>query len=1537
MHKKLFTAVLALGLLLAPFVIASAAAPDDVYQRPVITGSGPSRSAPAPSLSNNPVTSVFAGSNRTVPGTFCDGDYTGGYTGYFFGGWFEGFEPSVLTAYQDIDNLGSCAPGSNYTFDVTAVNAILVSNGSGSTDAYFQPVIWEADLTNPACPIPGSVLHAGPVYAYTLAEGSGYLINLPFAIEACVTGPYFAGFVAYDPLGTSDYGAFGPGLDYTRGAPVQGCYQYANDFYGTMGESGWYNVTNLANMMVWSEGYTPDDIATHCTPGTCTYEVHYTCSVTPAENTGPCVGNPGAGGTGFRYADGNDDWDAAFGLPSGQFGGRTKLGTRFDAIGLDTLKEVQFLIYDAFDPGPEDLLIEIWDGSGPLSCGAPTPGALLFSTTILGNVVSYPLPLIVPIPDITWGTLNGGPTASIFATIECLGSGATTTAVTAGDPETALGCPATSWSVAYYPASTEYGGAAVWKSMAERAAAGSAYQELYVDALICREVLPAIEANCGSGSDEDWPNFAHDNRQTSASSINVGDPNGVTSKWQISFLANSNFTSPTVANDIVYMSSDNTVNAVDLATGVVIGTASGGPEMAASGNRGNTTVAFTRGVVSGPDRDLVFATGSTFNSVSAWEYNLETSGPAPIWSRNGGSPPSLAQQNRFNTCKVVDVAGTDVLFISTEPNLGTGRIWALVAGTGALYPGWATNPVILDAAAKHGPAVSGGKLYVGTAIGGSNLSGSLYQIDAATGVVDWNFVGVPGEGWPSGVSVEGDFIYAATRDAVPGGYRYKIDKSGAPTIVWTAGQGVGLYGTPTIGRGFVYFPLDNPNFGLLQVDKNIGTVARNYAASAICTASPFMIPQIVTLSCDAYLFAGDRNGRWWLFNAVTGDAEWYRQFPSTVMGTALASASNGDDYAVVAAQTDGVGGILSAYKLNSGSRPRLIQCLEDVTIEVPFGTLAGNPHSEADVLLNIGDLPLNITAFNVSDPTPDGAAASARQRESALSTIKTGLRYMNADGYYDAQGNEKALTMAGLLGAGGEEWNGATLVPSAKASSRNSSRMAASASAIRTSVVTVSGAMPAVIAPGGSASVDWLFDGTLLNRGIDLNVIELTNDDPDFDYDAINNGSISVAELYVLYVGGCAQDQTWIQWNLDGANPNAAKVFNHGTFCDQGVDAMIIGDDATSAGDDQRWEGGVLLTGDSSAAIGGSQLAIDYYFFEQYIPNPNPAGDCGFEKDSGLVLGAKRTGGCPGLPEAITGAYVKTYYADSNLNVAFDDPLASMGINVEETEVGADDPLYGDFILSRMLFVNRDATAKTVRGGTYFDWDINVNSSGNVGYISDGFNGYAIWDPITPRFAYGVLDANQPSSYGGADPTAFPPALIMCNLNDTTYTGVGGGGWTGDTWPQDWDWGWFLANGKYAGPRYSMGGNGVAGIQDDRGGFLMNEMNIAANSTGEVVQVQFAFDIAGNSNDAFVEASGQDIAERASRWAGFARGDVNDDGLVDLADVCWLQGGNPIYPDLYCGDVNNDGLNDGVDIAQLLSFVSGNAGAQPVGAWRFPW
>jgi hypothetical protein len=92
---------------------------------------------------------------------------------------------------------------------------------------------------------------------------------------------------------------------------------------------------------------------------------------------------------------------------------------------------------------------------------------------------------------------------------------------------------------------------------------------------------------------------------------------------------------------------------------------------------------------------------------------------------------------------------------------------------------------------------------------------------------------------------------------------------------------------------------------------------------------------------------------------------------------------------------------------------------------------------------------------------------------------------------------------------------------------------------------------------------------------------------------------------------------------------------------------------------------------------------------------------------------------------------------------------------------------------------------------------------------------------------------------------------------------------------------------------------------------------------------------ASSGDDNTIGLNAADIAKRAARWGGWARGDVNDDGYVNLADVCWMGSGNPIYPDTYSADVNLiGGQGDAADQTYLLMYVSG-LGPGPLGAWRF--
>jgi len=463
------------------------------------------------------------------------------------------------------------------------------------------------------------------------------------------------------------------------------------------------------------------------------------------------------------------------------------------------------------------------------------------------------------------------------------------------------------------------------------------------------------------------------------------------------------------------------------------------------------------------------------------------------------------------------------------------------------------------------------------------------------------------------------------------------------------------------------------------------------------------------------------------------------------------------------------------------------------------------------------------------------------------------------------------------------------------------------------------------LTPGSTGDLDWLFDGTGLGRATDVNVIEFTNNDPDFDFDAVNNGSISIAEFQITYIGGCPP----LEDTLLFGPGNNEHVFNYGGLGEQGrVDAWFFANDPIDP-ETNLYDSGLMLLGDSTAGIdGGAQTRIEIYrdggSLNHFVPNTSPVGNaCGFDHYADVLLGAKRTGGCPGAPADIHGNIIVNSISDTDFAAAPGTRLAAIGMDVIQTEVGANDPLYGDFKLIQWEVVNRDAVAKgPIYIGSWSDWDVVSNYAVNIGNFSAAANGYYIWDQSGAGSgnAYGCLDPSHRSTYSGIQP--MNPAYRLVIHNNTTRQG--------GAWPNtDLELIWSESISET--PAYGVD----AGGPTDKAGLMINAaMNFGPNGSVKRYQAYYGVDATSNT-DATIAANVLALAKRAARWGGFARGDVNDDGLVDLADVCWLQGGNFIYPAAYSGDVDADGDNDAADVTRLLSFVSGNAASQPEGAWRF--
>jgi hypothetical protein len=459
--------------------------------------------------------------------------------------------------------------------------------------------------------------------------------------------------------------------------------------------------------------------------------------------------------------------------------------------------------------------------------------------------------------------------------------------------------------------------------------------------------------------------------------------------------------------------------------------------------------------------------------------------------------------------------------------------------------------------------------------------------------------------------------------------------------------------------------------------------------------------------------------------------------------------------------------------------------------------------------------------------------------------------------------------------------------------------------------------------PGGGAEpLTWDYDATGLGRGSDAEDLNFTHDDPDFNFDGSDQ-----AVFHILYVGGCLNSNDTLHFSNNGS---VHDVYSEGSLGnDDANNDYVFNADANTPGGDY-FDGGLVPAGDSipggpTPDYGAEMSAGTIYDgLSGFVPNPAPgSGQCGFDVFRNVLLGARRAGGYPGAPVDIMGEIVVNSMSDTNLAATVGSPASSMGLDIVQTAVGAYDPLYGDFTLLNWEITNRDASPKgPIYIGTQHDWDINGGT--NDGMFSDLFNGFAIYGGSPVTIAYGFLDPDQPHMYSSVDPSVNSPHQITILSNPLdVYTG-GSFSWGNDEDRQQvWS---YIAHGP---------SRDVRGSADDLSGLLVNSaINLLANETTNRAQAWFGVD--GTGTPANIEANAAALAKRAARWGGWARGDVNDDGFVDLADVMWLDSGLPVYPADYSGDVNNSGgAPDAADEAQLLSYVSGNAGDQPVGAWRF--
>jgi hypothetical protein len=1415
--------------------------------------------------------------------TFCSGDGYGGALGQY-SDWFYGDE--FYAAYQDPEEFGTCDGQLGlYTFNVTEVDWWVVDNTD--TEVFeFQPLVFE-NAGGIICPFPGNVLCAGPLYATDFPGTGGYLLRLPFVDECCVYESYFAGVYAASFHGPGHLGIV------VDDDGTDDCWVY-NDYGG-----GWVDLSGplpAGNPVLYSEGLAFDQNLCPGTPGMCLWLAHH-------------------GSAAYAYTEP----DVLYGL------GLRYYWSRFHADLPCTLMAARFSPYDGYTQGTPTVRAHVWGGNGPVSGGRMYPDAF-------GVPPETPGPNYLGFVDIPYADLSFNPDYTevdltslgplVFGVDQNYFIGFSLSPNTP-DPATDQICflsddgTFTSNRSGMWVAAVSN-----WLYTDEVFSSGANF---LFDAYTCSEEPPPPPPNCDNPGPDDWNTWAHDYERTCWSSMDVGDPCQLTPVWSQDLQQLNSFCGPTVADGRVYVSDDATLYSFDLLTGAPGNTIAGLPHIF-NNNRGNVTI----------DGGMVYVTGGNAQSIGQWNADLSVN----HWVNGLNYPPDppdgspLGGQCRFGVTAVYEIAGTEVVVVGTENPGGSspgGRLWCLETATGDVYSGWPTNPVILPEGVWHSPAYDGDDLYVGTA--SSDLTdGMIYRIDAATGAVIWSYTSTnfPHDSYPGGVSLDDDFVYAASSFEDQSGSRVKLNKSDG-SVVWEFPEARALYGVPVVGRDFVFINQDGNGIGVLAVEKNVGAALYNFAANGVGS-----VPQHVTLSCDKYVFAGDRLGNWWLLDIDNQDAVWRVPFNGIVNQTVLAS-HDGQDFAVVSVRSGNSttsGGYVAAFKLNAGARPIVLQNVTDVDIHVEPGTGPGNPYTATKAIANAGCADLHITGHNIDDPAPDVAAKAFRDARSryaaAAANAVVGRDYV---AYFEAPTKSAAIRNRILEFTDAELTRGDIAMEQAAKSmvdsKRSRDRMTAASSILRTSNVTYT----TPLGPGQQSAMNWLYDGTAIERGIDVEQIELITDDPN----RVFFGNQPV--ITIRYIGGCLPDFTSIVWNTFGA-ANEERVYNTGRLGDDNTNNDLLwGADPNGADADMMYDGTFLVAGPHPPNGDTAQFYLGniYELFDEALFVPNPAtgtSECRFDGESGIHLGWKRTGGCPGTPEEITGAWVRSYFSDTNK--AFGGSFGeAIGLDISMTEVGANDPLYGDFALLKWDLTERyGETESPVYAGTWADWDVPPDFDMNHGIISDNFNGYALWDHATPNLAYGFLDPRLLTDYCGINTVPYSPHRIQ-EMGQT-------GGY--DLWQLGssdelallWD---DVVNGapRENGPHE---GEHCPNCEwEDHFGLLVNKaLNIGPHETASIIQAKFAVD-ASSGDPATVDALATELATRAAIWSGYARGNVNMDDCVDLVDVCWLMnflfGGTAhIYPDTYNGDVNLSGITDVADANYLLQYVTG-LGPAPQGAWRF--
>jgi hypothetical protein len=453
------------------------------------------------------------------------------------------------------------------------------------------------------------------------------------------------------------------------------------------------------------------------------------------------------------------------------------------------------------------------------------------------------------------------------------------------------------------------------------------------------------------------------------------------------------------------------------------------------------------------------------------------------------------------------------------------------------------------------------------------------------------------------------------------------------------------------------------------------------------------------------------------------------------------------------------------------------------------------------------------------------------------------------------------------------------------------------------------GSETGTLAPGTMLNQEFILDPAQMFRGANPFILEFDTDDPDYnpEDDSPYPHADPQAAITVIAVKGYDFCDGYIYFGAGGAN--TAYVNNAGYNSTSGPsDAFSI-------------DGGA-----------SDDMLYHHSFFYGYEPHMAWVEEAGnswnhFEPNSLCTFSVVTEDlyDASGASVAVSIDKFEASFIDSlkdQVTGEFDN-ANTPGLEMFIKEYGGYDDAFANFKYVYLEIANRgsDPIPADLYWGTFSDWDVGVDVG--VGMVGDGVSAYRIYDTGDPAYQFGMGAVPMLGNlYLGGSPTMGAYGTHMLANDPVVY----------DSYIVDSLFYYIDNCAPYTDCYYPGTEVGTNPGQDMSAIIVGDKQFVDGDAVIKGGLVMFGFTDAAAPAD---DVAG--VMDFANKFAGFGRGDVNNDRVVNLLDLCVLNcyvndcGCTP-YPFLYLGDVNADGNINTADVDYLFNYLF-MGGPLPTGDW----